>query len=101
MNSPVTPLPIAADHPAFDGHFPGQPIVPGVVLLDLAQRAIEAETGCTLVALAAAKFHHPAGPGEALALQYEQRQNAVSFEIRSATQLVASGRFLRQAAAQP
>jgi 3-hydroxymyristoyl/3-hydroxydecanoyl-(acyl carrier protein) dehydratase len=101
MNSPLTPLHIAADHPAFAGHFPGQPIVPGVVLLDLAQRAIETMSGCALVGLAVAKFHHPVGPGEAVGLRYELHQNAVSFEISSATHLVASGRFLLPAPAQP
>ena len=25
---------VEADHPALEGHFPGRPIVPGVVLLD-------------------------------------------------------------------
>lgn len=103
-NSPihaVVPLPIAADHPAFAGHFPGQPIVPGVLLLDLAQRAIEQQTGCVLVGLAAAKFHRPVGPGEPLELQYELRANAVAFEIRSATRLVASGRFLLPASTPP
>ena len=40
-----TPLHIPADHPAFAGHFPGIPIVPGVVLLDEAIQAIAAEIG--------------------------------------------------------
>ncbi|MBL8258920.1 MAG: hypothetical protein JNM60_03790 [Candidatus Competibacteraceae bacterium] len=34
---------IAADHPSLAGHFPGDPIVPGVVLLDAVLRAFKAE----------------------------------------------------------
>jgi len=38
---PQIDLQIPSDHPAYAGHFPGQPILPGVVLLDAAQRLIE------------------------------------------------------------
>jgi 3-hydroxymyristoyl/3-hydroxydecanoyl-(acyl carrier protein) dehydratase len=41
--SVVTTLTIAAEHPALAGHFPGSPIVPGVVLLDEMVRALEGE----------------------------------------------------------
>ena len=61
-------LPIAADHPAFAGHFPGQPIVPGVVLLDEAVRALAAHAACepTAIDLGVAKFLRPVKPGEAV-----------------------------------
>ena len=36
---------IPADHPALPGHFPGQPIVPGVVVLDRVVEVIEAGHG--------------------------------------------------------
>ena len=34
-----------ADHPRLPGHFPGQPIVPGVVVLDHVLAAIESRHG--------------------------------------------------------
>ena len=39
---------IAADHPAFAGHFPGMPILPGAVLLDEVLRIIERDLGIDL-----------------------------------------------------
>jgi 3-hydroxymyristoyl/3-hydroxydecanoyl-(acyl carrier protein) dehydratase len=87
-------LPIAADHPAFDGHFPGAPVLPGVVLLDEALRAIELGAGgeprCWRIA--SVKFLRPVAPGEALALEQERlASGTVRFTISSAGQAVATG----------
>lgn len=38
-------LHIPREHPSYAGHFPGQPIVPGVVLLELVLQAAEALPG--------------------------------------------------------
>jgi 3-hydroxyacyl-[acyl-carrier-protein] dehydratase len=90
---PVVPLPFAANHPVFAGHFPGHPIVPGVLLLDWAQAAIEAQLGRPLQTLAEAKFHSPATPADVLELDFEVGVSAVRFEIRSDRRKIASGRF--------
>jgi 3-hydroxymyristoyl/3-hydroxydecanoyl-(acyl carrier protein) dehydratase len=87
-------LQIAADHPAFDGHFPGAPVLPGVVLLDAAIRAIELADGseprCWRVT--AVKFLRLVGPGEALVLERERlASGTVRFTILSAGQAVANG----------
>lgn len=96
---PQTALEIPNDHPAFAGHFPGQPIVPGVVLLDTAQRIIESKYAVTFSGIAVAKFHSPAVPGENLLLDYELRDAAVRFEIRCDARKIADGIFnIRQKA---
>jgi 3-hydroxymyristoyl/3-hydroxydecanoyl-(acyl carrier protein) dehydratase len=87
-------LPIAASHPAFDGHFPGAPVLPGVVLLDETIRAIEAADGgqprCWRVA--SVKFLRAIGPGEALTLERQRlASGTVRFTVLSAGQAVATG----------
>jgi 3-hydroxymyristoyl/3-hydroxydecanoyl-(acyl carrier protein) dehydratase len=86
-------LPIAADHPAYAGHFPGRPILPGVVLLDQAQRVLEQACGVTVTGLAQAKFLSPCLPGDDLQLDYECSGTALRFEIRCGQRRVANGRF--------
>lgn len=94
---PSTHIDIDAHHPVFAGHFPGRPIVPGVMLLDLAQQAIEAATGRALQGLAATKFLSAAVPGDALTLDHESTEGGVRFTIRCGERVVASGRFVVRA----
>lgn len=89
----IVPLPFEPDHPAFAGHFPGRPIIPGVQLLDRAQRIIEAQCGLVLGGLQSAKFLSPAGPGDALELEYAAAGSQVKFEIRCGERRIASGQF--------
>ncbi|BEV73826.1 hypothetical protein THUN1379_33080 [Paludibacterium sp. THUN1379] len=93
------PLIIANDHPAFAGHFPGRPIVPGVVLLDLAQAAISQHEGLTLTGLAVVKFYAPVSAGGTLSLRYEAGHAQVAFSLYHAAQKVADGKFIAEAAA--
>lgn len=92
-----TPLPFAPDHPVFAGHFPGNPIIPGVQLLDRAKHIIETQCGVLLCGIQAAKFLSPAGPGKALELEYRLAEKQIAFEIRCGERKIASGQFLRQA----
>ncbi len=58
---------LPADHPTAAGHFPGNPIIPGAVLLQMIAGAVaEAHPGQTLAALSSAKFLHPVRPGETI-----------------------------------
>lgn len=90
----ITALPIAADHPAYSGHFPGMPVLPGVVLLDAALQALEkAGKGPSgYWEINSAKFQSAVRPGEALTLQHETLPNgSVRFAIRAADRPVANG----------
>ncbi len=90
----VVPLPIAADHPAFAGHFPGNPLVPGVVLLDETLAAIATSFGVAIsqCTVESAKFLSAARPRELLQLHFEPAENhRVSFTIRAQDRIVASG----------
>ena len=85
---------VPATHPAFAGHFPGRPIVPGVVLVDRAilfasQLAAPATGGWEI---GNAKFHVPVGPDQALRFVFEPRKSGgFSFRIEHDGELVSSG----------
>lgn len=96
MTAPIA-LHIPIDHPAFAGHFPGSPIVPGVVLLDEALHAIASAMGLPLATcyLNSVKFLSPLTPGVAVLLTYEVQSNSsIRFDIMADTRKIASGSVL-------
>lgn len=92
---------IAADHPAFAGHFPGVPILPGAVLLDEALRIIELDLGIDLTQwqLTAAKFLEIVRPGDCLTIEHAAiADGTVRFAVRVADRSALSGTLSRDAA---
>jgi 3-hydroxyacyl-[acyl-carrier-protein] dehydratase len=64
MNDIVTHVSVPKEHPSLPGHFPGRPIVPGVVLLDLTFDSIRAALAqpIELVSIVSAKFLQAVAP---------------------------------------
>ena len=94
----IATLTLAPELTVFDGHFPGQPILPGVAQVDwaitLARRCFAMPP--VFLRLDALKFSQPVTPGTALELEW--RWNAASdtlqFEYRSDAGKHSSGRVV-------
>ena len=71
---------LPATHPALPGHFPGHPIVPGVVLLDRVAAALE-KNGARLARIGVVKFLTPLKPDEDATLAIARDGTRVSFRI--------------------
>lgn len=84
---------IPHDHPALPGHFPGRPVVPGVVVLDRVYAAIEAAQGLLGVTrLPQVKFVRPLLPGERAQVVLEGAASRWRFRVLCEDgALVASG----------
>lgn len=85
---------VPLDHPAFAGHFPGTPILPGVILLDTVLHAITAATGIALdiCEISSVKFLSPANPGDELVIQHViSTSGAIRFDIVAGMRKIASG----------
>ena len=91
------------DHPAFAGHFPGLPVLPGAVLLDEALHVLEQERGIDPIEwrVASAKFLDPVRPGDALRVEHSASADVIRFTVRVAKPGVASQVWLGQLRPEP
>jgi 3-hydroxyacyl-[acyl-carrier-protein] dehydratase len=104
VSAASAPFVVPRDHPAFAGHFPGRPVLPGVALLAEAIAAVTEATGTRVQdwSLESAKFHAPVGPDARLVVNHAPTHTgAVRFEIRCGDVAVASGALVRAAGTRP
>ena len=83
-----------SDHAAAQGHFPGNPIIPGALLLSEALRAIETSLGKDLCPyqIRSAKFIRPVRPGERVSIDFSRRdEKRISFSCKVGLTLVLAG----------
>ncbi len=81
---------VAVDHPAFAGHFPGRPLLPGVSLLSEVMEAVLADARAQGSAspgeasglkVSVVKFLHPVLPGDALRIDWTRQEARIRFEV--------------------
>ena len=90
-----------ADHPAALGHFPGNPIIPGAVLLDETLRAIESGLGVNLSScrIKSAKFLAPVRSGDGVVIAFSRPgAGAIRFTCLRGGQPVLKGEVACDAA---
>ena len=78
-----TALKIDPEHPALAGHFPGNPVVPGVVVLERVTAALRAWRGERVQRLDA-KFVQPLRPDEAATIELHAEPARLRFTVTRA-----------------
>ena len=89
----TTALRIGSDHPSLAGHFPGNPIVPGVVLLDRVQQAASSWLGYAvkLRGIPQTKFVQPLLPEQNAHIQLRLTGTELRFSILRDESTLATG----------
>jgi 3-hydroxymyristoyl/3-hydroxydecanoyl-(acyl carrier protein) dehydratase len=77
---------VPADHPAFAGHFPGMPVLPGASLLDAVLHVLEEDLALDPIEwqITTAKFLEPVRPGDVLVVEHSADADVIRFALRVA-----------------
>lgn len=85
---------IPADHPCLAGHFPGRPVVPGVLLLDHVVAALAAQRpGWQVRGIPNVKFLHPLLPEQSFTISLQGQAPRLNFQVDSGGQRLAQGQL--------
>lgn len=87
---------IPPDHPSLPGHFPGNPVVPGVLVLDRVLDAVQAasEGPVGALRLPQVKFLQPLLPGQAATVTLEGSAPRWRFRVHHGERAIASGEIV-------
>ena len=84
---------VPGDHPALAGHFPGNPIVPGVLILEHVLELVETRQRCDVAEahVRHVKFLSPLLPGRVAIITIRTSPDGHVFSVASDDALIASG----------
>ena len=87
----------------FSGHFPGNPILPGIAILAMVKEAIICEEGgkgkkVKIIGVRKVRFRQPVKPDDILSISYSaipvKKNRAYSFKVSLAEQVMCMGTML-------
>lgn len=82
---------IEPEHPSLPGHFPGAPVVAGVLLLDRIATSLDRAGAGRFARLGVVKFASPLLPGQEAQLSWERHGTRVRFRIERDGSTILSG----------
>jgi 3-hydroxymyristoyl/3-hydroxydecanoyl-(acyl carrier protein) dehydratase len=90
----LTSDPFSRDHPCLAGHFPGNPIIPGTLILDRVIESLQQSlTEQEVREVISVKFLRPLLPEETFSIAYQDRGKEIRFDCKIEEQTLCSGRL--------
>ena len=92
--NPEWTVTLGENHPSLAGHFPGHPVIPGVLMLGEVMNVIRraATENIEFVAMPSAKFLAPLHPGESLTIRLDQQSGCTTeFICTAGSRVIATG----------
>ncbi len=84
---------VPSSHPCLPGHFPGQPLVPAVVMLDQVAARLRAWRNVRVSRLLSARFSAPLLPDQRATLLLRTQADDCRFSIHCGEREIARGRM--------
>ena len=86
--------PFSQEHPCLAGHFPGNPIIPGTLILDRVIETLQQSLPKqALREVVSVKFLRPLLPDETFTIAYQPRGEEIRFECKIEERTLCSGRL--------